>query len=155
MRVTPVTPRAGRPFGGHDQALPHHPDRRRAGLAGPRGAGEGGHPPRARRRPKNVATGGGLTAWATPEGDGFRLVLRTADGTLSTPDIPAFATAPDPTIGSTGPAAAGFDGRQVLVLYSREDDSGARDIYALNPARASSGRSPGCPAAATTRRPPR
>jgi hypothetical protein len=82
---------------------------------------------------KNVATGGGVTAWATPEGDGFRLVVRTADGTVSTPDIPAFATAPDPTIGSTGQAAAGFDGRQVLVLYSREDDSGDSDIYALDP----------------------
>jgi hypothetical protein len=82
---------------------------------------------------KNVATGGGVTAWATPEGDGFRLVVRTADGTVSTPDIPAFATAPDPTIGSTGQAAAGFGARRVLALYSREDDSGDSDIYALDP----------------------
>lgn len=82
---------------------------------------------------KNVATGGGVTAWATPEGDGFRLVVRTADGTVSTPDIPAFATAPDPTIGSTGQAAAGFDARRVLVLYAREDSSGDSDIYAFDP----------------------
>ena len=82
---------------------------------------------------KNVATGGGVTAWATPEGDGFRLVVRTADGTVSTPDIPAFATAPDPTIGSTGSAAGGFDARRLLVLYAREDSSGDSDIYALDP----------------------
>jgi hypothetical protein len=82
---------------------------------------------------KNVATGGGVTAWATPEGDGFRLVVRTADGTVSTPDIPAFATAPDPTIGSTGAAAGGFDARQVIVLYAREDDSGDSDVWAFNP----------------------
>lgn len=82
---------------------------------------------------RNVATGGGVTAWATPEGDGFRLVVRTADGTVSTPDIPAFETAPDPVIGSTGAAAAGFPARQVLVLYSREDDSGDRDVWAFNP----------------------
>jgi hypothetical protein len=74
-----------------------------------------------------------VTAWATPEGDGFRLVVRTADGTVSTPDIPAFDAAPDPVVGSTGAAAAGFPARQVLVLYSREDRSGDRDIWAFNP----------------------
>src|SRR5918998_4601475 len=66
---------------------------------------------------QNVATGGGITAWATPEGDGFRLVVRTADGTVSTPDLPAFETAPDPSIGSTGEAVGGLPRRPTPALF--------------------------------------
>lgn len=78
---------------------------------------------------RNVASGGGYAAWAAPEGDGFRLVVRAPDGTVSTPDLPAFAEAPDPTIGSTGFAVAN---RRLLLLYSREDGSGDSDIHAYD-----------------------
>jgi hypothetical protein len=78
---------------------------------------------------RNIAYGGGYAAWAAPQGDGFRLVVRAPDGTVSTPDLPAFAEAPDPTIGSTGFAVAN---RRLLLLYSREDASGDSDIHAYD-----------------------
>jgi opacity protein-like surface antigen len=78
---------------------------------------------------QNVAFGGGYAAWATPQGDRFRLVVRAPDGTVSTPDLPSFARAPDPSIGSTGFPIAG---RGLLLLYAREDAAGTSDIYAYD-----------------------
>jgi hypothetical protein len=78
---------------------------------------------------RNIAYGGGYAAWAAPQGDGFRLVVRAPDGTVSTPDLPAFAEAPDPTIGSTGFAVAN---RRLLLLFSREDATGDSDIHAYD-----------------------
>jgi len=78
---------------------------------------------------KNVAYGGGYAVWAAPDGDEFRLVVRAPNGTVSTPDLPAFDTAPDPSVGSTG---FGAPGRQLLMLYAREDAIGDSDIYAYD-----------------------
>jgi hypothetical protein len=75
---------------------------------------------------RNVAYGGGYAAWAAPEGDGFKLVVRAPDGTVSTPNLPAFSEAPDPTIGSTGFAIAN---RRLLLLFAREDATGDSDIH--------------------------
>jgi hypothetical protein len=78
---------------------------------------------------RNVAYGGGYAAWAVPEGDGFGLVVRAPDGTVSTPDLPRFANAPDPSIGSTSFA---IGGRRLLLLYVRQDASGDSDVYAYD-----------------------
>ncbi len=78
---------------------------------------------------RNVTYGGGYVAWAAPEGDGFRLVVRAPDGTVSTPDLPRFTRAPDASIGSTGFPIAG---RQLLLLYAREDAAGDSDVYAYD-----------------------
>jgi hypothetical protein len=78
---------------------------------------------------QHVAFGGGYTAWAAPAGDRFRLVVRAPDGTVSTPDLPSFARAPDPSIGSTSFA---IGGRRLLLLYARQDASGNSDIYAYD-----------------------
>jgi hypothetical protein len=78
---------------------------------------------------RNVAYGGGYVAWAAPESDGFRLVVRAPDGAISTPDIPPFASAPDPSIGSTSFA---IGGRRLLLLYARQDASGDSDVYAYD-----------------------
>jgi hypothetical protein len=78
---------------------------------------------------RNVAYGGGYAAWAAPFGDGFRLVVRAPDGTVATPDVPAFDEAPDPSIGSTGFAIAN---RRLLLLYARDDATGDSDIHAYD-----------------------
>jgi hypothetical protein len=78
---------------------------------------------------RNVAYGGGYAAWAAPEGDGFKLVVRAPDGTVSTPNLPAFSEAPDPTIGSTGFAIAN---RRLLLLFAREDATGDSDIHSYD-----------------------
>jgi hypothetical protein len=74
----------------------------------------------------NLAFGGGWLAWSQPEGDAFRLVLRAPDGTVTTPDIPAFTKAPDPSIGSTG-----YDlDRRILAVYERDGDIVGLDVVA-------------------------
>jgi hypothetical protein len=78
---------------------------------------------------RNVTYGGGYVAWAAPEGDGFRLVVRALDGTVATPDLPRFTSAPAPSIGSTSFA---IGGRRLLLLYAREDASGDSDVYAYD-----------------------
>lgn len=75
---------------------------------------------------QNLASGGGWLVWAAPSGDsGFRLTVRAPDGTVTTPDIPAFDEAPDPAIGSD---RFGADGRRLLAVYSRGGDIHALDL---------------------------
>lgn len=81
----------------------------------------------------NLTQGGGYLAWAAPTPAGrFRLVVRAPDGTVSTPDLPDFGAAPDPTIGSDRFAA---QDRALLLAYSRCDGDSAIagcDVYAYD-----------------------
>jgi hypothetical protein len=81
---------------------------------------------------RNLTAGGGWQAWAAPAGGGsWRLTLRAPDGTVSSPDIPAFGAAPDPGIGSD---RFGFP-RRLLVAYARCDGASATrgcDVYAFD-----------------------
>jgi hypothetical protein len=71
---------------------------------------------------RNLASGGGWLAWAArAEGGGWQLRLRSPDGTVSTPDIPRFSAAPDPSIGTEAVSGSGPD-RRLLVVYSRNGD---------------------------------
>jgi opacity protein-like surface antigen len=73
----------------------------------------------------NLAFGGGHLAWAQPEGDAFRLVVRKPDGTITTPAIPAFETAPDPAIGTI----YGADFKKTLyAVFSRDGDIKKLDL---------------------------
>lgn len=77
---------------------------------------------------QNLTSNGGWMAWAQPNqpaGSGFRLVVRAPDGTVTTPDIPVFEEVPDPSIGSTSPAA---NGRRLIATYTRNGDVYAYDL---------------------------
>jgi len=66
---------------------------------------------------RNLAAAGGWQAWAAPTVTGrWRLMLQAPDGSVSAPAIADFGAAPDPAIGSDRRA---FDGRRLLVVYSR------------------------------------
>jgi hypothetical protein len=68
---------------------------------------------------RNLASGGGWLAWAAPTESGtWRLVLRSPQGTVTTPDIPSFDDAPDPSIGTE--AVSRSRTRRLLVVYSRD-----------------------------------
>ena len=70
---------------------------------------------------QNLASGGGWLAWAAPtESNTWRLVLRSPRGAVTTPDIPSFTEAPDPSIGTEGVGAG--PQRRLLVVYSRDGD---------------------------------
>ena len=74
----------------------------------------------------NLAAGGGYLVWFAPgEDTGWRLVVRAPDGTVSTPDVPGFASPARASIGSDRP---GIDGRRLLAVYSRAGDVHALDL---------------------------
>jgi hypothetical protein len=70
---------------------------------------------------QHLTSGGGYLAWSAPaaDGTGFQLTVRAPDGTVSTPDIPRFETAPDPSIGSGGDRGPN---RPLVVVYARDGD---------------------------------
>ena len=86
----------------------------------------------------NLAAAGGWQAWSAKQADGAnRLQLRRPDGTVTTPDIPAFGAPVDPAIGTRG----GADGtntpasRRLSVVYSRcagPSSLSGCDVYALD-----------------------
>jgi hypothetical protein len=80
----------------------------------------------------NLASGGGFQAWSAPQPDGtHRLTVRRPDGTVLTPDIPAFGAPVDPSIGTTlamGAQGNSLADRGLSAVYARcEGDSATRD----------------------------
>ena len=86
----------------------------------------------------NLASSAGWQAWSAAQADGTnRLQLRRPDGTILTPDVPAFGAPVDPAIGTRG----GVDGtntpasRRLSAVYSRCAGSSRLrgcDVYALD-----------------------
>ncbi len=77
----------------------------------------------------NLTAGGGWLAWAAPTGnDQFQLVVRSPNGTVTTPDIPAFDAAPDPSIGSYYVNRRSPNGKRIVAVYARGDG----DVYRLD-----------------------
>jgi hypothetical protein len=76
---------------------------------------------------QNLAAGGGYLAWSAPaaDGAGFQLTVRAPDGTVSTPSIARFDTAPDASIGSGGTQTAA--NRPLVAVYAR-----GGDVYQLD-----------------------
>ncbi len=59
----------------------------------------------------------GWLAWAQPvQGGRWRLAVRSPQGVTTTPAIPDFGAAPDPSVGSD---RFGISGRRLFVVYSR------------------------------------
>ena len=80
----------------------------------------------------NLSAGGGYAVWAQPgEDTGWQLVVRAPDGTVSTPDVPGFASPPDLTGGTGGTGGTAGEGRSLLAVYSRPS-GGDEDLYALD-----------------------
>jgi hypothetical protein len=74
----------------------------------------------------NLATGGGYLAWFSPQEDtGWKLVVRSPDGTVVEPDVPFF---PSPTQLSIGSDITGSFDRTLVVAYARSDG----DIHTLD-----------------------
>jgi len=71
----------------------------------------------------NLATAAGFQAWSAPQADGsHRLTIRRPDGTVFTPDIPAFGAPVDPALGTTlgvNPAGNDLAGRSFSAVYAR------------------------------------
>lgn len=75
----------------------------------------------------NLASGGGYLAWLEPGPTaGRRLVVRAPDGTIWRPDIPAFASPPQLSIGSAGGVSP--DDRRLSVVFSRDGDIHRYDL---------------------------
>lgn len=75
----------------------------------------------------NLTAGVGWAAWAQPDEDtGWSIVVRTPDGRVFRPDIPAFAGPPKLSVGRGGRPA-----RAALAVYSRPR-GGQEDLYALD-----------------------
>ena len=78
----------------------------------------------------------GWLAWAQPvEGGRWRLAVRSPQGVTTTPAIPDFGAAPDPTVGSD---RFGISGRRLFVVYSRCTGTSAIagcDVYRYDVAR--------------------
>ena len=78
---------------------------------------------------RNLTAGGGWLAWAAPTGNGqWQLVVGTPDGAVTTPDVPAFSSAPDPSIGSDYVDRRSPDGKRIVAVYARPDG----DVYRLD-----------------------
>jgi len=76
---------------------------------------------------QNLASGGGYLVWSAPAPEGgFQLTVRAPDGTVSTPGIARFRTAPDPAIGSGGTQTAA--NRPLVAVYSRDGDIHRLDL---------------------------
>jgi hypothetical protein len=75
----------------------------------------------------NLATSAGYQAWSAPQADGtHRLTIRRPDGSVLTPDIPAFGAPVDPALGTTlatRPAGNDLAGRSFSAVYARCEGS--------------------------------
>ena len=68
---------------------------------------------------RHLTGAGGYLAWSSPTPDGtWRLTLRAPDGTVSQPDVAAFAKAPQPEIGSVLDGTA----KRLVAVYVRDGD---------------------------------
>lgn len=98
---------------------------------------------------RNLTQGGGWLAWIEPTGNRWRIVTRSPIGVLARPEIPDFASATNPSIGSSGFAVRG---KRVLAVYSRcrgvspvdRCDLWALDLAAGTERRLSAASSPTC-----------